>query len=47
MGWGDLECIDGGLDRHIEKCHPTRQDVCVTEMEIDWRPRDTVKITVF
>ena len=45
LGWGDAECVEGALDRHLESCGPG-QDVCVTEMEIDWRPSGLQTVTV-
>lgn len=45
MGWGDVECIDNALERHIEPCGEA-QDVCVAEMEIDWRPSGLQTVTV-
>jgi len=45
MGWGDVECVDGALSRHIEQCAGD-QDVCVAEMEIDWRPSGMQTVTV-
>jgi len=45
MGWGDLECIDGALERHLEHCS-SEQDVCVTEMVLDWRPSGMQTTTV-
>lgn len=45
MGWGDTECIEGALERHIEQCGPN-QDVCVAEMELDWRPSGIQTTTV-
>ena len=45
LGWGDAECVEGALPRHLESCGPG-QDVCVTEMEIDWRPSGLQTVTV-
>ena len=45
IGWGDVECIDGALERHLEECGPD-QDVCVGEMEIDWRPSGLQTVTM-
>ena len=45
IGWGDVECIDGALERHLEECGPD-QDICVGEMEIDWRPSGLQTVTM-
>ena len=45
LGWGDTECVESALPRHLESCGPG-QDVCVTEMEIDWRPSGLQTVTV-
>jgi len=45
IGWGDVECVESALDRQLETCGPD-QNVCVAEMEIDWRPSGLQTVTV-